>query len=190
MLEFKVAGMWHQDHKPNEIHFCDGIGPSSSVRLLLKAYEGHRWIEAIELVPLNQPSRIQSLPANNEDSGGIAEPDWGGRHDMDAGLWIDWTYEPGEWNDCGRRDDYWRQCLCRMEDVGMNYAGFIVTCVLLGVIVFVVFGFVCWRYCCLSQMSPRTRDRDHEERDALLLAGDEDLDEDDLEKGGRGSTEV
>jgi len=179
LLELEISGFRHDDHNPKAIEFRDGVGVPSLVRLLMASddSQGGRRIRKVQLIPRFQLPETGAVSALEEPSESLAGPDWGGRYNADAGLWTDWTFEPGQWNDCGKTDDRWRQFLCILEDLGMDCVGFIVACVLGGLVIMVILALMCWRLFKISRKSFREKEKRQEERDALLLSGDEDLDE-------------
>jgi len=134
LLEFRVQGVRY-DSWDNAFEGGGGVGSVVRVRMSRNNPEEQRRIEATELVPSDDaPNKSHGVPGiDNGGKKSLAGSDWGGRRDVSAGIWADWTFIPEEWNDYGRKDEHWRQFLCRLEDLGMNLTGFIVTCVLLGV---------------------------------------------------------
>lgn len=192
LLEFRVEGLRYDGM---DIEFEDGFGAEKMVRVRMSATTEKKEsrIEEVELVPVEDLSegivddtdetdeKDEKDKGDGRDKRSLAGLDWGGRRDMNAGNWTDWTFKPGEWNDCGRRDERFRQLLCKLEDLGMNLAGFIVICVLLTISAILLLGFLGWgltRY-----LQKRALEGENKgEMDALLLSGDEDLNDDAFEK--------
>ncbi len=79
---------------------------------------------------------LQELTKNSKKP--LAGPDWGCCRNVGAGNWTDWTFKPGEWNDCGRKDEHWRQLLRKVEDMGKNMTGLIIIFALGGVFLLLI----------------------------------------------------
>lgn len=174
LLEFRVDGL---RKKGRGSHVTEGR-TTSMVRIVMNTNnpEGQWKIDIIQLVP-NIPV-MDAAGAQSESHGdSIAGPDWGGRRDMNADeLWTDWVFKPEEWNDCGRKDHPWRQFLCKVEDLGLNLAGFIVVCVIVVLMLVALLGLtglLLWKH---WQRKAEEASSEEEETGPLLTATKEDLD--------------
>ena len=200
LLELQITGLRHEHHTPEDIKLTsewaeNGVirGIKSTVRLVLNddnPMEEKR-IVALEMVPKDNRTNI----ANSEQTGktrmngekSIAGPDWGGRLDLDAGppriYWISWaTFQPREWNDCGRKDDLLRQFSCKIEDWEAEYRkAVIVTLIALsmlgGVLALGLLAFLSWRLGTSLWRQGNGAMKMEEEREGLLLVGNEELGE-------------
>ena len=219
-IEFEITGLRHEEHAPKDIPFSSSTsypekegavpGVNSVVRVIV-GYTGYNKmiIKTVGLMPKENNAKIEGdemEPQRNaaalEEDESITTPTWGGRlrdingpdmHTMHA------SFKPGEWNDCGRKDEWGRQIMCKLENVGNKFDDFWtsspmlarLSLVLVGIVLnglFIFLLFVSW----LAIRSLRGQKVGKgpvisvaRENDALLLFGDEEL-EDEEEKANKG----
>lgn len=129
MLEFRIEGMRY-DGVDVDVEFGEGVGVEWMVRVRVWMSDANpaeeRRIEGVELVPVEASGDAYGC-AGAEQGGNVslAGLDWGGRRDLDGGYWTGCTFKPGEWNECGRRDDRWSQISSHLEHSGMGLAGLV-----------------------------------------------------------------
>ena len=195
-LEFNVTGLRHSALGQNKVSFDSSnghrtLGTAHTVRIV---YSSEERILAIELGKIDNTtygvgSSTSSQSTHKENS--ILSPDWGGLL-YKPGEFITFTeFDPGEWNDCGRRDDYWRQFCCKLDDWGTwaQYFGrddgatitFILGATLLGLASSVLLSglsWMAWRRTRQMQGQKKEETAQYEEEgDKLLLEGTESLEE-------------
>ncbi len=110
LLELRVEGLRFDE---SDFELEDGSWPERMVMVWMSTDnpEGERRVEGIELVSINtdaQDAASDVTGFGEESNKPLVGPDWGGLRDMGAENWTDWTFKPGEWNDCGRKDEHWR----------------------------------------------------------------------------------
>ena len=97
------------------------------------------------------------------------------------------SFKPGEWNDCGRKDEWGRQMMCSVDDLkARSLVGFVLLLVLVAIsliCILIAVVSVLW----LGVRFVRGRNKEEVvtaegETDALLLSGDEELEEEEEEK--------
>ena len=147
-IEFEITGLRHEEHVPKDISFSSSTsypekegavpGVNSVVRVIV-GYTGYNkmTIKAVELMPKENNAELEGedmepqrkAPALEGDES-ITTPNWGGRlrningpdgkdmHTMHA------SFRPGEWNDCGRKDERGRQIMCKLENIGNKFYDF------------------------------------------------------------------
>ena len=218
-IEFEITGLRHEEHLPKDIPFSSSTsypekegavpGVNSVVRVIV-GYTGYNemTIKAVELMPKENNAKLegeemglQRNAAALEGDESITTPTWGGRlrdingpdgKDMHT---IHASFKPGEWNDCGRKDERGRQIMCKLENIGNRFYDFWtsspvlarLSLVLVGIVLnglFIFLLFVSW----LAIRSLRGQKVGNgnvvmvaREDDNLLLFGDEEL-EDEEEK--------
>lgn len=210
LIQFEITGLRHEEHRPRDIPFFgSGLderkggtvpGVTSVVRLVLGYTELEDMeISALELMPKDgmdrfAPEAVDALRRAAEVKGeeSITTTNWGGRlHDRNGPDGKDMysehvSFKPEEWNDCGRKDEWGRQMMCSVDDlkerspVEFVLSLILVTISLLGILIAVVSGV--W----LGVRFLRGRNNEvvvtaEGETDALLLSGDEDLEEEEKE---------
>ena len=195
-LELNITGLRHSAFGRNSVTFnqSDGhrtFGTTHTVRIVFSDKEN---ILAIELGRIDNTTYgtdsvmpSQTIPKENS----ILGPDWGGRL-YKPGEFITFTeFDPGEWNDCGRKDHYWRQFCCKLDEWGTwaQYFGrddgatitFIIGATLLGLASSVLLCgllWTAWRQIRKTQGRKRKEKEQHEEEtDKLLLEGTENIEE-------------
>lgn len=207
LIEFEIIGLRHEEHVPKDIPFVgaesyqekEGVVPgvTSIIRLALgyTAYEEMR-ITALELMPKETMAKyagkeIEVLRKAAEVKGekSITTANWGGRLRDIKGpdgkdMYIEHiSFKPGEWNNCGRKDDWGRQIMCKVDDFkAWSPVVLVISLVLMAVIligIFIMVSFVSW-LAIRSLRGQKTGEvvNAKEEIDALLLFGDEELKED------------
>ena len=222
-IEFEITGLRHEEHVPKDIPFSSSTsypekegavpGVNSVVRVIV-GYTGYNKmiIKAVELMPKennvkteDKEMESQRKAAALEGDESITTPTWGGRlrdingpdgkdmHTMHA------SFKPGEWNDCGRKDERGRQIMCKLENIGNKFYDFWtsspmlarLSLVLVGIVLnglFILLLFVSW-LAIRSLRGQKVRNGRvvtvAREDDALLLFGDEEL-EDEEEKAKKG----
>ena len=209
-IQFEITGLRHEEHRPRDIPFFgSGVderkggtvpGVPSVVRLVLGYTELEEMeISALELMPKEgidrfAPEAVEALRSAAEVNGdeSITTTNWGGRlRDVNGPDGKDMYFEhvsfkPGEWNDCGRKDEWGRQMMCSVDDLKeRSPVGFVLSLILavislLCILIAVVYG--AW----LGVRFLRGRKNEEVvtaegETDALLLAGDEELEEEEKE---------
>lgn len=122
LLGLRVEGLRFDE---SDFEFEDGSGLERLVRVWVSTDkpEGERRVEGIELVSINTDAQdaVSDVTGVDEESKKpLAGPDWDRRRDMGAENWTAWTFKPGEWNDCGRKDEHWRQLLCKVKDMDIT----------------------------------------------------------------------
>ena len=204
LIQFEITGLRHEQHRPKDIPFSgsrankrkEGAVPgvTSVVRLILGYTELEEMIITdLELMPregMDQfgPEGFEALRHAAELKGNksITTVNWGGRlHDINGPDGKDMytehvSFRPGEWNDCGRKDDWGRQMMCKVDDSkGWSPVLFVVSLVsvailLLGLLILAIS--VSW------SAVRRLRSKQsggvvtaEGETDALLLFGNEEL---------------
>lgn len=203
LIEFEITGLRHEEHVPKDIPFPRGgsfeetkgvvLGVTSVVRMVLKytSYEESS-IEALELMPKEAmakvaPEEIEALRKAIELRGdkSITNPTWGGRlRDINGpDMFTEHvSFKPGEWNDCGRKDEWGRQIMCKVDDLKAWSPVILVMSIILVAVVLVAMlltvVFVSW----LAIRSLRGQKAEEVvtikgEDDALLLFGDEELEQ-------------
>ena len=210
LIQFEITGLRHEEHRPRDIPFFGSGGDerkggtipgvTSIVRLVVGYTELEEMeISALELMPKDgmerfAPKAIEALRKAAEMKGNesITTTNWGGRlRDINGPDGKDMytehvSFKPGEWNDCGRKDEWGRQMMCCVDDpkarspVGFVLSLILVAISLLCILIAVVSGV--W-------LGVRIlRGRKYEEvvtaegeTDALLLSGDEELEEEEKE---------
>ena len=210
LIQFEITGLRHEEHRPRDIPFfgsgVDGRkagtvpGVTSVVRLVLGYTELEEMeISALELMPKDgmdrfAPRAIEALRKAAEAKGdeSITTTNWGGRlRDINGPDGKDMytehvSFKPGEWNDCGRKDEWGRQMMCSVDDLkAWSPVGFVLSLILaaislLCILIAVVSGV--W----LGVRFLRGRNDEEVvtaegETDALLLSGDEELGEEEKE---------
>lgn len=205
LIQFDITGLRHEEHVPKDIPFLgsgdDGgregtvPGVTGIVRLAL-GYTAFKEMEinALELMPkeLMAPfagKEIEALRKAAELKGdkSITTANWGGRlRDINGPDGKDMytehvSFKPGEWNDCGK-DEWGRQILCAVDDFRTwSPVMFVMSLVLMAavmVVVFVLVVFVSW-FAIRFLRGQKTGEvvMAQGENDALLLFGDEELEE-------------
>ena len=169
---------------------------TSVVRLVLGYTDREEMIiTALELMPKEGMSqfaseKVEALRKAAELNGekGITTANWGGRlRDINGAEGKDMytdhvSFKPGDWNDCGRKDEWGRQMMGKADDfkawspVVFVMAIIVVPISLVGMLISAMF--VSW----LVVRSLRGKKNGEivktgEEADALLLFGDEELEE-------------
>jgi len=189
LIEFEITGMRHELHDPKDINFKgDWVqGIRDKMRMLI-SYDNPKeetTIEVLELMPRDAEKGY--VPSE----GSIASSSWGGRMPSIAEdlYTMNRSYKPGDWNECGPKNDQWRQNLCGIEDftewlkndVGMDPHVILTLFVVLCIIVGVMLAFALWKFYRLARGQLATWDQRAEESDGEersgLLAGNEELDE-------------
>lgn len=204
LIEFQITGLRHEEHVPKDIPFSGGVsspetegvvpGVTSVVRLVLgyTASEEIR-IEALELMPKETMAKVAGKQievlrkaAESKGEKSITTANWGGRlRDINGPDGKDIytehaTFKPGEWNDCGRKDEWGRQIMCKVDDFkAWSPMIFVISLMLLAVVligIFVLVVFMSWlaiRF--LGGQKIKEVVTAKGENDALLLFGDEEL---------------
>ena len=218
-IEFEITGLRHEEHVPKDIPFStstsipeneDAVPGVNSVVRVIVGYTGHNkmTIKAVELMPKKNNAKVageemelQRKVAALKGDESITTPSWGGRlrdiNGLDGkDMYITHAlFKPGEWNDCGRKDERVRQVMCKLENIGNKLNDFWTSSpvlsrfslVLVGIVLnglFISLLFVSW----LAIRSLRGQKVGNgnvvtieREDDSLLLFGDEEL-EDEEEK--------
>lgn len=206
LIQFEITGLRREEHRPKDIPFLasghdnriEGTVPgvTSVVRLVLGYTDREEMIiTALELMPKEGMSQFasESVEALREAAelkgeNGITTENWGGRlRDINGAEGKDMytdhvSFKPGDWNDCGRKDEWGRQMMCKADDfkvwspVVFVMAIIVVPISLVGMLISTLF--VSW----LAVRSLRVKKNGEivktgEEADALLLFGDEELEE-------------
>lgn len=207
-VEFEITGLRHEEHVPKDIPFPRGgfyqesqgvvPGVTSVVRIVLRytAYMEMR-IEALELMPKEAMAdvagkEIEALRKAAELKGekSITTANWGGRmRDINGPDGKDIytehvSFKPGEWNDCGRKDEWGRQIMCKVDDFkAWSPVVFVMSLILLAMVLVAIFisvVFVFWlaiRFLRGQKVEEVVTAKG--EDDALLLFGDEELEDED-----------
>ena len=210
LIQFEITGLRHEEHRPRDVPFFgSGVdereggavpGVTSVVRLVLGYTELEEMeISALELMPKDgmdrfAPKAIEALREAAEVKGdkSITTTNWGGRlRDISGTDGKDMytehvSFKPGEWNDCGRKDELGRQMMCSVDDLkARSLVGFVLLLIL------VAFSLLCILISVMSVLwlgVRFVRGRNNEEvvtaegeTDALLLSGDEELEEEEKE---------
>ena len=210
LIQFEITGLRHEDHRPRDIPFFgSGVderkegtipGVTSVIRLAVGYTETEEMeISALELMPKAgmerfAPEAVEALRKAAEVKGNesITTTNWGGRlRDINGPDGKDMytehvSFKPGEWNDCGRKDEWGRQMMCSVDDLKeRSPVGFVLSLILVAksllcILIAVVSGV--W----LGARFLRGRKFEEVvtaegERDALLLSGDEELEEEERE---------
>ena len=218
-IEFEITGLRHEEHLPKDIPFSSSTsypekegavpGVNSVVRVVV-GYTGYKkmTIKALELMPKENPAKFageemepQRKAAALKADESITTPDWGGRlRDINGPDGKDMytthaSFKPGDWSDCGRKDERGRQIMCKLEKIGNKFYDFWtsspvlsrVSLVAVGIVLnglFILLLFGSW----LAIQSLRGQNVRNgsvvtiaREEDTLLLFGDEEL-EDEEEK--------
>ena len=201
-LELNITGLRHKAHSP----FSTAVDHSSSHRALEPmhtvriVYNNEQKILAIELGQTdNTTYKARTGPQSQSMFKGksILGSDWGGFLSKPADFKTLTEFDPGEWDDCGRKDDYWRQLCCKLDDWGTwaRYFGrddgalimFITGAVLLSLAsggLLLWLSWMAWRGVKMMQdLNKNEMDENEGERDKLLLEDDEDLEEAKLNDG-------
>ncbi len=213
LIEFEITGLRHDEHVPKDIPFVgdrsyqetEGVVPgvTSTIRLVLgySEYQEMR-IEALELTPKEAMAKyagkeVEALRKAAELIGekSITTANWGGRlRDINGPDGKDMytehvSFKPGEWNDCGRRDEWGRQIMCKVDDFReWSPVAFVMSLIMLAVVLvgmFIWVSFVSWlaiRFLRGQKTGEVTTTEG--DNDPLLLFGDEELEEDE-EKSNR-----
>ena len=211
LIDFEITGLRHEEHVPEDIPFLGGssdqetkgavLGVTSIIRLVLgyTALEEMQ-IMALELIPKKMMAthagiEIQALrkAAELKEEKSIATTNWSGRlHDIidpnSKDVYRDHvSFKPGEWNDCGRKNELGRQIMCDVEDLRAHapmlfaISLIFVTLLLVGfslILLLIVsapgmaFQFL------LNEKFPEGVTAEGED-DVSILAGDEELEEED-----------
>lgn len=204
LIEFQITGLRHEEHVPKDIPFSGGVsspetegvvpGVTSVVRLVLgyTASEEIR-IEALELMPKETMAKVAGKQievlrkaAESKGEKSITTANWGGRlRDINGPDGKDIytehaSFKPGEWNDCGRKDEWGRQIMCKVDDFkAWSPMIFVISLMLLAVVligIFVLVVFMAWlaiRFLGGQKIQEVVTAKG--ENDALLLFGDEEL---------------
>ena len=195
-LEFNVTGLRHPapSHDKVEFDLSNGhrtLGPAYTVRIV---YSNDDKILAIGLGQVDNTtygvgSTMSSQRTPKEDS--ILGPDWGGLLYKPVDYVTFTEFDPGEWNDCGQKDHYWRQFCCKLEDwatlpqyFGRNDGAlitFVIGIILLSlasVVLLCGLLWMVWRWIRNIQGQRRKeKEQNEEETDKLLLEGTENPEE-------------
>lgn len=211
LIEFEITGLRHEEHMPEDIPFRRGgsfeetkgvvPGVTSIVRMILKytAYDESS-IEALELMPKEAMAKVAGKEievlrkaAELRGNKSITTANWGGRlRDINGpDMFTEHvSFEPGEWNDCGRKDEWGRQIMCMVDDfkawspVVFVMSLVLVAAVLVAMSILVVFvSWIAIRFVRGQKVEKVVTAKG--EDDALLLFGDEELEEEDEEKTTR-----
>ena len=208
LIEFEITGLRHEEHVPKDIPFFDSgmdrrtegavPGVTSVVRLVLGYTDLEEMIiTALELMPKDSMAKLatkvtRTLREATELKGdkSITSANWGGRlRDINGpdGKYMyteHVSFKPGEWNDCGRKDEWGRQIMCKMDDLkAWSSIVFVMSLISVGIVLIAMFVsvvFVSW----LAVRFLRGK-RSEEvvtaegENDALLLFRDEEHKEED-----------
>ena len=205
-----INGIDDDDEKRRRIEEEKGNGAVPGVTSIVRLVLGYTDFEemrimALELMPKDNMApfaseQIEALrkAAALKGEKSITTKDWGGRlHNVNGpdgkDMYVEHvSFQPGEWNDCGRKDEWGRQTMCKLWDFAEDFP--VLLRVLLVLVVMFLVGlfvgtvFVCWIAIRLVR-GRRTEEMVtvKGEDDALLLFGDEELEEEiDDEKEGRG----
>lgn len=210
-IEFEITGLRHEEHVPKDIPFYgsgvdEGVegavpGVTSIVRLILEyTAVREKRIKAVELMPKESMAKyagkeIETLRKAIELKGekSITTADWGGRlRDINGPDGRDMytehaSFQPGEWNDCGRKDESGRQIMCKVDEFReWSPVAFLLSLILLAIVLvgmFILTVFVFWlaiRF--LRGQRNEEVAATQRETDALLLFGDEELEEEEKDK--------
>ena len=206
LLQFEITRLRHEEHRPKDIPFFGSgaykrkggtvPGVTSVVRLVLGYTELEDMeISALELMPKDcmdqfAPEAIEALRKAAEVKGdeSITTTNWGGRlRDINGPDGEDTytehvSFKPGEWNDCGRKDEWGRQMMCSVDDLkAQSPVGFVLSlilvaisllCISIAVVSGVWLGVRFLRGRNIEEVARTTG-----ETDALLLIEDEELEE-------------
>lgn len=207
LIEFEITGLRHEEHVPKDIQFFSdqpnqelegGVtGVTSVVRIVLGYTKSEEMIiTALELMPKDtMPEFVgKEIEAplrkavEGEEEKSITTANWGGRlRDINGpdgkDMFTDHvSFDPGEWNDCGRKDDCGRQIMCKLDDLkAWSPVAFVMSLTLLGCVLVGLFTsmmFVSWlaiRF--LRGQKSGEVVTSMGENDALLLIGNEEFDE-------------
>ena len=210
LIQFEITGLRHEEHRPRDIPFFgSGVderkggtvpGVTSVIRLVVGYTELEEMeISALELMPKDgmdrfAPKAIEALRKAAEVKGdkSITTTNWGGRlRDVNGPDGKDMytehvSFKPGEWNDCGRKDEWGRQMMCSVDDLkARSPVGFMLSlilvaksllCILIAVVSSVWLGVRVLRSEKYEEVVAAEG-----ETDALLLSGDEELEEEEKE---------
>ena len=210
LIQFEITGLRHEEHRPRDIPFFgSGVderkggtvpGVTSVVRLIVGYTEVEEMeISALELMPKDgmdrfAPTAIEALRKAAEVKGdeSITTANWGGRlRDINGPDGKDMytehvSFKPGEWNDCGRKDEWGRQMMCSVDDLkARSPVGFVLSLMLaaislLCILIAVVSGVWLGVRFLLGRNYEEVATAEGE-TDALLLSGDEELEEEEKE---------
>lgn len=211
LIEFEITGLRHEEHVSKDIPFygrgvdkeVEGAVPgvTSIVRVVLHYTAfGEKKIKALELMPKEGMSEyagkeIEALRKAAELKGekSITTADWGGMlRDINGPDGKDMytehaSFQPGEWNDCGRKHDWGMQIMCKVDEFReWSSVAFLLSLILLAVVLvglFISTVFVLWlaiRFLRGRKIEKVTAAQG--ETDALLLFGDEELEKAEEEK--------
>lgn len=204
LIELEITGLRHEEHVPKDIPFIgnevDGRtegsipGVTSILRLVLE-YTGLREmrIATWELMPKESIAKsasveIEALRKAVELKGekSIATANWGGRlRDINGpdgkDMYTDHvSFQPGEWNDCGRKGEWGRQIMCKLVDFQAWSPIFFMTLAIIVAMMFIRM-FVMVVYASWLAIRIMRGEKTGElvttngEGDAFLLLGDEEL---------------
>ncbi len=206
LVEFEITGLRHEEHVPKDILFSEsgvdkGIqgtipGVTSVIRVVLGYTESEEMeITALELMAKDGTAKVASKEvealrkaAALKGEKSITIPNWGGRLHKLSGLdakdiYTDHvSFKPGDWNDCGRKDEWGRQIMCKVDDLkAWSLTVFVmslilVVTVLVGMVILIVFAS---RWAIRILRGNKLGVTADGENDALLLFGDEELEEED-----------
>ena len=213
LIQFEITGLRHEEHRPKDVPFftnkvgkgVEGIVPgvTSLVRLVLGYTDLEEVkITALELMPKDSMAQFASenieAPRKTAElkwDKSITTANWGGRlRDINGPEGKDIytehvSFKPGDWNDCGRKDEWGRQIMCKVDDFKawspVVFVMSLVSVVILSIGMFISGLFVSWLAVRFLQDRKKGGTVTAEgETDALLLFGDEELEEEDkkLEK--------
>ena len=210
LIQFKITGLRHEEHRPRDIPFFgSGVdernegtvpGVTSVVRLIVGYTEVEEMeISALELMPQDGMDRF--APTASEALRKAAEvprddstttTNWPPRlRDINGPDGKDMytehvSFQPGEWNDCGRKDEWGRQMMCSVDDLkARSLVGFVLSLILaaislLCILIAVVSGVWLGVRFLLGRNYEEVATAEGE-TDALLLSGDEELEEEEKE---------
>ena len=208
LIEFEITGLGHEEHVPKDIPFFDsGVdkqlegaipGVTSVVRLVLGYTDLEEMIiTALELMPKDSMAEFASkaVGALHKAAGlkgdkSITSSNWGGRlRDINGpdGKYMyteHVSFKPGEWNDCGRKDEWGRQIMCKVDDLkAWSPMVFVISLILVAILLarlFVSVVFFSWlAFRSLRGKRSKELATAEGENDVLLLFGDEELEEED-----------
>lgn len=206
LIQFEITGLSHEEHTPKDIPFLASgddnrikgtvPGVTSIVRLVLGYTDLEEMIiTALELMPKDgmaqfASEKTEALGETADSNGGksITTANWGGRlRDINGPDGKDMytehvSFKPGDWDDCGRKDEWGRQMMCKVDDIkAWSPVVFVMSLILLavslvGMLISIVFVFwLAVRF--LRGKKSGEIAKAGEETDALLLFGDEELEQ-------------
>ena len=209
LIQFEITGIRHKAHVPKDIPFLGSQrgqsaestvpGVISIIRLALGyTDDGEVRITALELMPKDSAAAstssidLEALRKAAELKGekSITTANWGGRlRDINGpngkDIYTDHvSFQPGEWNDCGRKDEWGRQVMCKLDvfttssPVLFRILLVLIVMLLIGLLVWIVFlSWLAIRFLRGKRAENAVLAKD--ESESLLLFGDEDLEEED-----------